>query len=885
MAIYHFSGMVISRSQGRSAVAASAYRSGERLLDERQERIHDYSQKEDIAHAEILLPENAPTWMKDRQQLWNAVESHEKRKDAQLAREFTISLPRELTLSQNIELAREFVQREFVDKGMVADLCIHNDRMPNGDMQPHAHVMLTMREVTPNGFGQKVREWNAKENLTHWREEWANTTNRHLSLQGHDIQIDHRSFKDQGIELEPQYKIGTAVAFDKMARLADHQRIARENGERIYADPNVALYTLTRQQSTFTHHDLARFINRHTLDAEQFQRVYDKVKSSPEMVHIGFDAQNRERFTTREMLKIENRMVQNADTLHQHQAYGVSEAIQQDVLNRYGSLSEAQKIAFEYLTSTGHLKCVVGFAGTGKSYMLGAAREAWETQGYRVHGVTLSGIAAENLEASSGIQSRTLASREYYWHKGEQALTHKDILVVDEAGMLGSRQMERVISHAEQAGAKIILVGDPQQLQAIEAGAAFRAIAQRYPYVELTDIRRQHETWQKEASKELALGHVEKALNRYQRHDNLHHFTTKEEAREQLVQVWNDARNSHPEKTQIMLAFTRKEVQELNEQARALRRENSELGQDHLVQTERGQRQLAENDRIYFLQNNKELGVKNGTLGTIEKIDGKRLQVKLDKGDLDASRTIHVNLEQYKHLDHGYAATFHKSQGVTVDRSYILATRHMDSHTTYVGVTRHRESCDIFYSQDEFRNKLDLAQQLGRDRAKDTTLDYTHTFSEQRDFNPTEQRSRLAQEIQAYREAKVHYPTREQETQEHPTATRTHAHDLAHFRKQFEAKNPELAKSIQQDMQREPSALDKRLVDAERQMKQLEHQLEKSGGSRVARDNLQKFATSLAKDKEVMQHIKQQNPDLGQKLEKLHIQHQRTIARDRGIER
>src|SRR5215210_1841693 len=139
MAIYHFSGTIISRSQGRSAVACGAYRSAKILFDERLEKTHHYAKKQDVVLAEILLPENAPDWMRDREKLWNGVEQNENRKDAQLAREFNFALPQELTLEQNIALAKVFVQTAFVSQGMVADLCIHNDKMPNGQRQPHVH--------------------------------------------------------------------------------------------------------------------------------------------------------------------------------------------------------------------------------------------------------------------------------------------------------------------------------------------------------------------------------------------------------------------------------------------------------------------------------------------------------------------------------------------------------------------------------------------------------------------------------------------------------------------------------------------------------------------------------------------------------------------------
>ena len=174
--------------------------------------------------------------------------------------------------------------------------------------------------------------------------------------------------------------------------------------------------------------------------------------------------------------------------------------------------------------------------------MLGVAREAWEQSGYNVHGVALSGIAAENLESGSGIQSRTIASMEHGWVQGRDLLTSRDVLVIDEAGMVGTRQMERVLSHAREAGAKVILVGDPQQLQAIEAGAAFRSIAEDLGSVEITDIRRQREDWQRDATRQLATGRTGEALGAYRDHDMLHAADTRDLAREQLIDRWDRER-------------------------------------------------------------------------------------------------------------------------------------------------------------------------------------------------------------------------------------------------------------------------------------------------------------------------------------------------------
>ncbi len=163
MAIYHLHVKVIGRKAGSSAVASAAYRSASRLRDERLGRDQDFSAKRGVVHSEVMLPENAPEAWSDRERLWNDVEAFEVRKDAQLAREVEFAIPREMTQAQGIELARNFAQAEFVASGMIADLNVHWDIGEDGMPKPHAHVMLTMRSVDENGFGQKVREWNRTE--------------------------------------------------------------------------------------------------------------------------------------------------------------------------------------------------------------------------------------------------------------------------------------------------------------------------------------------------------------------------------------------------------------------------------------------------------------------------------------------------------------------------------------------------------------------------------------------------------------------------------------------------------------------------------------------------------------------------------------------------
>ena len=616
MAIYHFSAKVISRANGSSAVASAAYRSASELHDERLGRAHDFSNKAGVIHSEVLLPEGTPERLTDRATLWNEVEAGEKRKDAQLAREVEFAIPREMNQAQGVQLARDFVETQFVKRGMVADLNVHWDIGKDGQPKPHAHVMLSMREVGPDGFGKKVREWNGTELLKQWRETWEGHVNERLAELDIDARVDHRTLAAQGIDLEPQHKIGPAGARrldrgENAERAEDHVRIARENGEKIIANPSIALDAITRQQATFTTRDLAMFVHRHSDGKAQFDEALRAVRSSPEIVALGTDVKGNDRFTSRDMIAAEQQLETAAGRLTGQAGHGLDDRHRTQALAAAEAkglaLSTEQRGALEHITGRDGLASVVGYAGTGKSAMLGVAREAWEHAGYQVHGVALSGIAAENLEAGSGIASRTIAALEYQWEKGRDQLSSRDVLVIDEAGMIGTRQMERLLSHAADAKAKVVLVGDPQQLQAIEAGAAFRSLAERHGWAEIGEIRRQRDEWQRDATKALATGRAGEALHAYEQKDMVHAAETRLAARAELIDRWDVQRRADPTQSRIILTHTNDEVRDLNLAARERLRDAGELGADVSVAAERGARDFASGDRIMFLKNERRM--------------------------------------------------------------------------------------------------------------------------------------------------------------------------------------------------------------------------------------------------------------------------------------
>ena len=243
-------------------------------------------------------------------------------------------------------------------------------------------------------------------------------------------------------------------------------------------------------------------------------------------------------------------------------------------------------------------------------------------------------------------------------------------------------------------------------------------------YQELTAIRRQQAQWQREASRDLARGSVGAALASYREHGAMRFAATREQAKDRLIGEWAEQRGSQPEKSSLILAHTRADVMDLNQRARAVLKKRGELGHEINVETwrevtrddgslavERGERVFAPGDRVMFLKNDRELDVKNGTLGTVMSVNVDSMRVILDGKE---KRHVGFELRNYAAIDHGYAATVHKVQGTTVDRAFVLATPGMDRHLSYVGMTRHREEARLYGGNDDFKDFEALKDRLSR---------------------------------------------------------------------------------------------------------------------------------------------------------------------------
>ncbi len=768
----------IARSAGRSAVAAAAYRSAECLVNQRDGLVHDYRAKGGVAYSEIVLPAGVEAeWALDRSRLWNAAEQVETRRNARTADEFEIALPHELTEAQRIALVQEFAHGLADRYGAVVDFSLHEPQSNSDIRNHHAHMLMSTRQVSAEGFGEKIElEWRnarlleaglptAPMQIRDVRATFAEISNRHLALAGHDLRIDHRSHADRGLTVEPTHHMGVhASQMDRRGQEVERVRLEREAAERnrdlLLRDPTDALRLVTEERSVFTRHDVAAVLHRYLPSDELvFRNAFAVAMASPELCELqparkGERGAELARYSTREMLALEQGLAAGAERMVETCRHGVdpvhvaqamerqSAAIRARTGDASAGLSVEQRAAIAHVTGAPQISAAVGFAGSGKSTMLEAAREAWEAQGYRVHGAALSGKAAEGLEQSSGIASRTLASWEMSWSQGRSELGPSDVLVIDEAGMVGSRQMAGFIEEAERRGAKLVLVGDHEQLQAIGAGAPFRAVIERVGFAELAEIRRQRESWQCEASRQFATHRTAEALAAFERHGAVQFAPDGRAARAALVATYLCDRSERPEATQVAMAHRRVDVEAINAGIRDglqvagllargegdnVRGDRPDLnGREQRYETVNGSRAFAPGDRIVMLENNRALGVKNGMLGTVTAVEPDAIQVRLDGRGLDGESRPPLTLPTtgYRSFDHGYATTIHKTQGATVDRAYVLASSTMDRHLTYVAMTRHRDGVGLYASQAEFKDFAALQARLGRDGSKEMTLDY-----------------------------------------------------------------------------------------------------------------------------------------------------------------
>lgn len=719
------------------------------------------------ADIEKIESGNLPSWAKDAKHFWKLADKNE-RMNGRVYTELEISLPRELTQEQREELVSQFVEKTL-GKNFTYSYAIHNPLARDGEQNPHVHLMFSERKLdgidrdeaqhfkrynskNPElGGAGKDRYFNARNFVSEVRVSWANTANDYMESIGLDSRIDHRSYQKIGTEIQSQNFRADYISHDKYLISENINEIRRQNGETIIEKPSEVLKVLTSTQSFFTIRELDRFLEAHTDGQEQYLKAREAVLTCPEMAILyGKDSVV---LSSNELVGIEQSIsalifnanqdsrVQKPRTLVDKLPLNAVRVAETRTFN-----SEQEK-AFYTLTSIDRISLLNGSAGTGKSYVLSAVSEAYKESDYQVHGIALQAITAKAIETDCDIPSSTIASFLAKYESGNLEVNNKTVLILDEAGMVGSRDMQKLLMIVENHHAQIKLVGDSYQLNAVMAGSAFNHIQQNLDHkntASLENIQRQRSNEMKEASQHLSKHNVDQALEIYKALDKVNEYESHELALVKTIQSWSLDQGE----SKLMLAHSNRDVNELNFMARSILIKDGKLSaESHKVSTYKGEIDLALGDKIVFKKNDKHLNVSNGETAKVigfeldKQQNIKSMMVESDQG----GKISKIDLDSYKHFKHGYANTIHSSQGMTVENAYILASENMNANLTYVALTRHKGNVELNYSatafnQDEktwVRNSEgkyqekeltpfdNLKRTLGRTEVKSFTTDYS----------------------------------------------------------------------------------------------------------------------------------------------------------------
>ncbi|HEY2566769.1 MAG TPA: Ti-type conjugative transfer relaxase TraA, partial [Candidatus Aquirickettsiella sp.] len=727
-----------SRSQGHSAVAGAAYRSGVELKDDRTGEIHNFKKRSDVVYSEILLPEGAASHFKNREVLWNSVEAAETRKNSQIAKDIVLALPKDLDLSLQIDLTRNFTNTHFVRYGIVADIAIH----AHSDGNPHAHIYVSTRRLLRDRF-DKVKARDLEPDVVRgrvvdpqfWGEQWRDFQNNYFIEQGIDLVVDANHIFSQRHE----GRIRSQSHY-----LKEENQLKREASIEVAVhDPSSLLNILGTQYAVFSEKDIFRLIHKNTESSEQFESALLGLKSHADLILLGPGDDGRDRFTTRDNYQREIELAEHADLLNSRKQHSVNNDSLKCVSLDFG-LNAEQSDALNYIVNGGDIRAIVGRAGTGKSYMMRAAKHCWEASGYRVLGMTVSGIAAKGLQSSSGISSSTLYSIKMQLAFGKLEIKPDDILVMDEAGMTDLHDFALIVDTVRTAGAKLVIIGDPAQLQPVGIGAPFRAITERVGFTELNQIQRQASPGDCAASQLLARGLVDQALDYYHYQKQVHLIDSNEEDDEggegrggfatqlRLVGDWSEGLTPGNIQERLILAQRNSDVKALNQVAREKMKTLGFLGKDFKVTTSHhGVIKLSSGDKILFLRNDRSLGISNGEFAVVSKIVGENITVKLP------TREVTFSTNDYQDFNYGYASTVHKSQGSTFDQVFVyIGSPTWDRFLSYVAMTRHRKSLNVYADRNQFKSLKELKASLSRSRLRDSVLDWPLSFALHRGFDP-----------------------------------------------------------------------------------------------------------------------------------------------------
>lgn len=638
MATFHNHLKSISRGHGRNAMAAAAYRSCADLVQTIYDQEsglsfnvnHNYSNKIGLAFSQIMADNIAPEWVYDRQKLWQRIEDIEGRVNSELAKEFEISLPVELTEEQNKDLLKEFVLGSLVARGMVVDVNFHNDNPEN----PHAHIMFPMRslEASEGGeidFGKKRRDWKNVSMLRAIRQEQSVLINHHLELHGYPSRVSHLSHEQRGIDLVPGVHEGPAKWMKNAELRQLNHDIAQANAARIIANPSLIIDKLSIDKPVFTVIDIEQELYKtlmvginpsmlkdgkvaqlEIIKQAELVQMLKVVLASPRLTVVNYsDLKNRMLFAKTDRLELEARFTNQVQELIDNNSHKlVIKPSDIGTIEAGKTFTAQQQQAIISVLAGANISVLEGWPGAGKTTVMREIARQYHQAGYKVIGTTPTNKAATELAAKTGIEVLNTTKLRQMWQaeRGYQSglglncnyyrqesyqdhhgiLNSKTVLIIDEASMLDLPTLDYYLAEAIKSNIKIIALGDNNQNPAIGYKGGFSKIGDIAGRSLLTEINR-HQNQDKqiramhiEATQAMGRYDIAKALSLYDGLGMIKIYKNEDEKQAALVDAYvlaissaidSSALKSEQQafRSMAIAAYTNREVDSLNADIRS----------------------------------------------------------------------------------------------------------------------------------------------------------------------------------------------------------------------------------------------------------------------------------------------------------------------------
>ena len=695
---------IVKAGAGSSATGLSAYIARDARRDQSGERFNFAHRAGELEAGGLILPKDAPEWAADAARVWRKAERAEQtldrqtgelrwKKGGQIAKHMTIALPREATAEQRQAMLLEFIARELQPQqhGVAVEWAIHRD-----DNNPHAHVLISTRMLTGDGFGKKAREMNP---------EFASKGDRHFIAEAQNwdsrwaaFQTDY--FREHGIAAAVRER--QAVPEDHYTRgqmkdeqvIAERAAIARENAAAELArrrDPEKILEQLTAQRAIFTARDVRQALTKSGLEGAERAALEAAVTGHADVIALVNGQGDEIGWTTRQVRAEEQAIIGAAERIDAASGPALR-GIGRARLEAAPLLPE-QREAAARITDGRQLSLVIGRAGTGKSFTLSAARHGFEAEGFRVIGLAPTNAVVADLRKDGYGHAATLHRELGQIERGKARWDAKTVVMVDEAAMIDNAIMARLLKAAEQSGAKLILAGDDRQFQSVSRGGMFTELVARHGAAELSTVHRQRQEYQARASEDFARGEILAALQAYDARGQIVWCDSLEEARAQAV-----AAQAAAEGPGFLYASTNKEVEALNraEQERRRAQRATDRRGHRGAELPDGARRGLDRGRASgcsFTRPRAKLGIATSEFGTVKAVAPDRLEIVKDDG-----ATVSFDPGAYDKWGLGYSGTGYKGQGKTQPRTAAVYDNAYawDSRAAYVIGTRHREDYLLF---------------------------------------------------------------------------------------------------------------------------------------------------------------------------------------------